>query len=136
MSLTMLCLSAGRMTTSYGSLQLGNGTMAHVDAEAIAPCPNLNLRPTAIPNTGVATLVVAISFCSVDDVLDVKHSTDANLCRSGVIDVCIISFGDGKYSLRLALLSPQSSNESITRCVVQLSSCIAAKAWAGREEQS
>lgn len=44
---------------------------------------------TAIPNTGVATLVVAISFCSVNEVLDVKHSADANVYRSGVIYVCV-----------------------------------------------
>ncbi|KAG1812596.1 uncharacterized protein BJ212DRAFT_1483201 [Suillus subaureus] len=60
---------------------------------------------TTIPNTGVVTLVVATSFCSVNKVLNVKHSTDANLRRSGVIDVCVIFFGDGKYSLRLAPLT-------------------------------
>lgn len=43
---------------------------------------------TAISDTGVATLaMVATSFCSVNEVLDVKHSADANVYRSGVIYV-------------------------------------------------
>ncbi|KAG2037005.1 hypothetical protein BDR03DRAFT_982558 [Suillus americanus] len=76
MSLVVLNLTIG--------LQLGNGMIAHVDAEAIAhvrisifvlydkSTSCIALHQTAIPNTGVATLVVMTPFCSV---LDMKHST-------------------------------------------------------------
>ncbi|KAG0699602.1 hypothetical protein DFH29DRAFT_833523, partial [Suillus ampliporus] len=109
---------AGRLSTSNGGIQPGNG-MAYVDEDIIALRLNVNLLPllfatsasvimmalalcmtrafhasndsqAAISNTGALQLMwLGRHSASVNEVLeDVKHPTEANLRRAGMIDVC------------------------------------------------
>ncbi|KAG2125722.1 hypothetical protein DEU56DRAFT_563559 [Suillus clintonianus] len=113
-----LIWTAGRIGTSNGGLQYGNG-MAYVDEQIIALRLNINLLPllfatsasvmmmilalymtrafdassgsqAAVPNTGALQLLwLGRHSAPINEVLDdVEHPTEANLRRAGMIDVC------------------------------------------------
>ncbi|KAG1733541.1 hypothetical protein EDB19DRAFT_2041213 [Suillus lakei] len=114
-----LIWTAGRIGTSNGGLQPGNG-MANINEELIALRLNINLLPlsfaasasvimlglalhmtrafdasqdsqTVILNTGVLQLLwLGHHSASINEVLeDVKHPTEDNLRRAGMIDICL-----------------------------------------------
>ncbi|KAG1767374.1 hypothetical protein EV702DRAFT_1282648 [Suillus placidus] len=96
-----LIWTAGRISTSNGGLQYGNGT-AYVDEQIIALRLNVNLLPLLFAiSASVIMMILALCMTRAfdassdnqaaihDTVLDdVEHPTEANLRRAGMIDVC------------------------------------------------